>query len=344
MFQLRNTTPFPATLGLFPDICGIDTLHILVRGTFTLHGATLRVAEQQSPIPITDVHYGDPSTSSIRLGGEMHPVKGSTDVILVGHAWSSTGRAVTSLDVTVTVGPVSKTVRVFGDRQWEGLLGDRISSPAPFIEMPLVYERASGGVLQIDADGQPKFMDLRNPLGIGPATLPNGTVAGKSIPNIEDPKCLIRSVRDNPPPANFGFIAPHWRPRCEYVGTYGEKWSNERAPYLPEDFDPRFFNAAHPDLICTSFLKGDEPIHVQNASREGVFQCHLPRCELAVIVVFGNNVQPVHMNLETVLLEPNNNRICLSWKGSVQCDKMVHRLEIVRIGLQKLPTVGLAHD
>jgi len=340
MLQLRNSTPFPATLGLFPDIRGIDTLHVLVRGTFVLHGSTLRVAEEQSPIPLKDVHYGAPSTSSIKLGGEMHPVKDSTDVILVGQAYSSTGRPVTSLDVSVCVGPVSKTVRVFGDRSWEGLLCDRISSPAPFIEMPLVYERASGGALQIDDYGQPKRVDPRNPAGMGPAILPNGTIASKSIPNLEDPRQLIRNIRDTPAPACFGFIAPHWEPRREYVGTYGEKWLSERAPYLPEDFAPRFFNAAHPDLICASYLEGGEPILVQNACREGVFHCVLPRYQFDVTVSVARKLEGLQMNLETVLIEPSERRICLSWKGSISCDKVVHRIETVGVGLQKFAALG----
>jgi len=52
------------------------------------------------------------------------------------------------IDVAFRVGPMTKAVRVFGDRRWRRGVSDLgPSSPEPFDRIPLVYERAFGGRL-----------------------------------------------------------------------------------------------------------------------------------------------------------------------------------------------------
>ena len=74
------------------------------------------------------------------------------------------------LDVLLRVGPVRKQVRVFGDREWTGrLLGRSITAPEPFAKLPLVWERAFGGVHEADPrEGQ----DLRRGVQPGGSGLP----------------------------------------------------------------------------------------------------------------------------------------------------------------------------
>ncbi len=56
----------------------------------------------------------------------------------------------------------------------------------------------------------------------------------------------IGSASDKPPPAGVGYV-PAWHPRATFAGTYDEAWRKKRAPYLPADFAPRFFQAAPQD-------------------------------------------------------------------------------------------------
>lgn len=37
-----------------------------------------------------------------------------------------------------------------------------------------------------------------------------------------------------------------WQPRLRYAGTYDQHWMDERLPFLPEDFDLRYFQSAPP--------------------------------------------------------------------------------------------------
>ncbi len=60
-----------------------------------------------------------------------------------------------------------------------------------------------------------------------------------------------------------GPVSRWWKSRLQYAGTYNEVWREKRYPYLPDDFDERFYNSAHPDMIYTGFLSGDENISLE---------------------------------------------------------------------------------
>jgi len=160
------------------------------------------------------------------------------------------------------------------------------------------------------------------------------------LPNLEDPHHPIRAPEDRPQPAGFGFVAPSWEPRKSLAGTYEEKWRRERAPFLPYDFDPRFFNAAHPDLICRGHLRGGEPVEVVNASPKGPLRFRLPGVDLASTVRIGGKEETPSFLLETVLLEPSANRLCMLWRACVPCGKRVLRVEWVEVSLRKLDVGG----
>src|SRR5690606_24653527 len=118
MLQFRTPTGLAGTIFASPDPDGIDSLYTVVKGTFDLRdGATL--AEEQRPVTLAAEHYGDPLATSIRVPPDVGLIKPATDVLLVGSAHSPDGRPVHWMDVSLSVGPVRKIVRVFGDRRWE---------------------------------------------------------------------------------------------------------------------------------------------------------------------------------------------------------------------------------
>ncbi|MFY0562877.1 DUF2169 family type VI secretion system accessory protein [Archangium lansingense] len=336
MLQIENTTPFKTALTLFPDEQGLDTLYLTVRATFALEGGTLRVADPQEPIQVADTYWGAPNRSSIKYAGELHLTKPSTDVVLLGSAHAPRGRKVENLDVELGVGPVQKVVRVFGDREWAGsVLGARMSSPVPFERMPLRFERAFGGIHEV-GPGEVLF-EPRNPVGVGFAgNRRRGELSGLKLPNLENPAQLISSPTDRPAPTGFGYIAPSWEPRKSRVGTYDVRWRKTRAPYLPTDFQSAFFNAAPPELVCRQYLRGGEPVRVVNASPRPVLRFRLPLCEFEAEALLGDELARPVLNLETVLLKPDEDRLVLLWRGAIPCDKSALKLEWVELSLRKL--------
>jgi hypothetical protein len=146
------------------------------------------------------------------------------------------------------------------------------------------------------------------------------------------------------PPAGFGAVSPGWLPRRQFAGTYDEAWKRRRAPYLPADFNPRFFNVATPELTFDRFLTGGEPVELLGVSRDGPINFELPRCRpRADVQVAGNHERPV-FNLETILIEPDENRVCLSWRAQLPCDRRVLKVETVSIDVEGLDLPTAAAD
>lgn len=337
MLQLKNNSPFVPSIAVFPNEQGIDTLYVAVKATFEI-GADVRIADKQQPLEQADVYWGEPGQSSLKIASELHLVKPSTDILIVGEACAPDRRPVPQLDVSVSVGSYRESLRVFGDRVWEkGMLGARISAPQFFEAMPLMYERAFGGQQVIDPDTGEVVYEPRNPVGRGFVDKrAKASIDGVALPNLEDPAQIITKPYDRPAPKCFAPIMASWEPRKSYAGTYDAAWQKSRAPYLPSDFNSRFFNLASANLICNGYLRGGEPVEVINASPRGALRFALPICDLVVDVrVAGQSVQPA-LNLETVLLEPTNARVSMLWRAAVACDKKVLKVEQVTIEARKL--------
>jgi hypothetical protein len=333
MLQILNKTSFAPLLTVLPDPDGIDTLHVLVKGTFTL-SPKVEVAPAQVPPAAKDQFWSDPETSSLKVAAETHLGKPSTDVVMVGRAWSTTGRPVPEMLVAVSVAERRKVIRVFGDRQWKGNTSG-FSKPEPFESMPLVYERAFGGSHKLP-DGRVVAAEEYNPIGVGFAGKRKSLeMAGQRLPNLEDPRYPIERFGDRPRPQSFGFVAPGWLPRRAYAGTYDEAWVKNRAPYLPRDFDRRFFNAASADLVFNRYLAGGETVEVNGASQEGLLRFSLPTTQPTASVRIAGAGESPPFRLETVLIEPDDNRLCLTWRALLPCDKKALKIEQVTIAMKE---------
>jgi len=325
-----NLTPFAAQPLLLSDERGADVLTFVVRATYALQplqvGAPLTVEEEQAPVCLAPEYTGKPESSSVRYDSDAVVAKLATDVVLIGQAHAPHARA-THADVSLAVGPVRSVVRVFGDRIWTKTLGRwSASAPEPFEAIPLVYERAFGGWDRSNPDVAKHEYEARNPVGVGFVSKKHGKVQeGTRLPNLEQPRDLIGSPNDRPAPAGFGFIGPHWQPRVALAGTYDDQWKARRMPLLPEDFDRRFYNAAHPALTAGGFLRGGEPVEIANASPRGTLRFQLPQVRpLATVRMKDGATHRVDMALDTVIVNTDEDKLFLVWRGSLPIHKRIH--------------------
>ncbi len=330
MLQLQNNTPFAVSTSLFPNEEAIDTLYVLVKGTFNI-GKQWTLADEQLPPLEGDEYWGEPGESSIKYASDYHTGKPGSDIVMLGHAFAPDGKKVHQLDVSLTLGQVHKAVRVFGDRYWQD---GRISVPQPFSTMAMTYEKAYGGAYIVN--GETVTVEERNPVGCGYAGQhTTEEMNGTPLPNLEDPNDLISDLKHQPVPACFGVSAPHWRPRSAYAGTYDEAWKTSRLPYLPEDFDRRFFNMAHPDLVYPGFLQGGESVAVTNMHIGGPLHFQVPHVKLSAnVLVAGNSVHPP-FNLETLIIEPNKLKLGMVWRAAIQCNKQALKISDIKVSMAR---------
>ncbi|HNZ22467.1 MAG TPA: DUF2169 domain-containing protein [Polyangiaceae bacterium] len=269
-------------------------LVVAVKATFDLVPDRPAVSSQEQLPPCPDQFYEGPG-SSLKYASDFAVFKPKTDVMLVGHAYPADNPTVAA--VQLTVGPLRRTLAVFGDRTW-GKLGAQ-SKPAAFERMPLRWERAMGGPLS----------DL-NPIGRGFKT-------GVLLPNIERTDALVSSAKDTPLPACFGPLPPEWKWRSSKLGTFHSRWVEERWPYFPADFDYAFFNAAPPEQQIP-FLKGDESyamIGVRPA--KAVLQGALPGLQPRAFAfrTQENAFFEVKLNLDTLFFDADQGKAAIVWRG-----------------------------
>ncbi|EYF08042.1 DUF2169 domain-containing protein [Chondromyces apiculatus] len=122
----------------------------------------------------------------------------------------------------------------------------------------------------------------------------------------------------------FGPVARPWTSRLRYAGTYDEAWERAMrddvarglpADY-PKDFDPRFFQCAHPALITPSYLEGDEEIVLTGLMPgPGPFTVALPGVRAVAGLVDGaENGYRDALHLDTVHLDLDAATVSLCWR------------------------------
>jgi hypothetical protein len=260
MFRITTSVPFAVGTLPWQDAQGAARLSAIVKATFTI-GNPADVGLTRLPLCTSDVISPD-QPQTIRFESDLVPFKPRTDVVLAGRAYAPGGKPVPQLVAGLRVGELRYGVAVFGDRtwQWRGVAPPTISDAEPFTSMDLVYERAFGGI-----DGPGSMYCKENLVGtgfIGKKT--RERVNGLRLPNLEDPRDVIRAWDHHPRPVGLGFYGRGWMPRLAYAGTYDEKYLKERHPLPPADFSYRFFNGAHPDLQVEGYLRGDEEVVLVN--------------------------------------------------------------------------------
>jgi hypothetical protein len=303
---------------------------VVVKATFDIQAdGACRLAEEQLPVLRTGEHLGKPGSSSLIYESDLQGLKSCTDILVHGNAWAPKGRAATSVDVELSVGPVQKRLRVFGDRIWErsAMRTVTASPPLRFESMPMIYERAYGGWDKHDADPGNHRLEARNPTGTGFALNDDGCV-GQMLPNIEYPNELIGSYEDRPSPAGFNAVECHWSPRRELAGTYDSQWREHRFPLWAEDFDTRYHNCAPADQQAPGFLRGGEPVRLVNLCSAGDLMFTLPRIYPFFETRFGSDKVEHRAQLCTVIVEPDLRRLLMSWQTSLVCNHRVDELDM----------------
>lgn len=230
------------------------------------------------------------------------------EVLIAGRAYPQ-GQARTACSVSVKLGSIDKTLYVVGERRWK--LGAP-TEPEPFTEMVISYENAFGG------PGYPQ-----NPVGKGSAPTKSGAGELHVLPNIEDPKHILKSPNERPPlPSGFGPYDLTWPQRYSKIGTYDDRWFKERYPGYAGDLDRGFFNTAPPDQQIEGFFRGDEPFTLENMHAEkALIESKLPGIRARLFVnqdPGGVSLREVPMRAETVHLFPHVERGILLFRGLVK--------------------------
>lgn len=335
--ELVNKTTMQAgwTLGFEPD--GRELFVVAVKGTFNLpfKGEEAVLAEKQVPLTESDQFTGEPGLSATLYESDYAHRKPMCDVVLNGSAYGPGGSPATRVKVSLQVGSMKKSFEVVGDRVWEQgwLFGVKPSKPIPFTRLPITYDRAFGGA---DKDKKkPAAVETytKNPIGVGYYPLAKKKILiGKPLPTTCETGNVVIRTKGKYDPMSFGFIGRNCPPRPFFAGTYDQTWLDNRAPFWPENFDYRYFQAAPPDQQIPH-PTGGEQVVLENLTPQGKTTFHLPNVDLPILVLpYKGKEQELTPVIDTILFEPDKQRFMLTWRVSLPLRRNCFEVRQVIVG------------
>lgn len=305
------------TMGVEPS--GKELLVVVVKGTFVLPkpGEALRLHDEQLPLLMADTFTGTPGFSAPLHESDFAPRKSRCDVLLAGSAHAPDGRPVTRAHVGLHVGPMHKAFDVVGDRVWEAGLGPvRAGLPQPFQTMGLDYGRAFGGVDDASGDPAEHSAYAVNPVGRGyHRHLKASWVDGTPLPNTEEQGALVNVPDGVFRPMAYGPVGRGWPQRACHAGTYDQAWLDNGFPFLPADFDERYYQAAPIDQQI-ALPEAALEVRLENLTPDGVRHFALPFFEAPVHVFPRNDGKREDWaaRLDTIAFEPDQERFTMQWR------------------------------
>jgi hypothetical protein len=337
--QLLNATKMPAgyTMGMQPD--GRELLVVVARGTFLIPktGEEPTLAPNQTPLVEADTFTGEPGYSAPVYESDYAPVKPRCDVLLLGSAYAPGGGSTERVTASIRLERMEKSFDVVGNRVWRSSLRQISSTrPEPFTVMPISYDTAFGGVDNQDADPQKHDAYPTNPVGKGfQVTNDPRLIDGKPLPNTEESSIPVSSPQAAYRPMALGPVGRAWQPRASFVGTYDQQWVDNVFPFLPSDFNERYYQSAPGDQQV-DYLKGGEVVVLTNLTPEGQCRFTIPKLEVPVTFFFKNYRHTEILAVaDTLVIEPDLGRFVLLWRASLPLRR--NMFEVAQVVVGRMP-------
>jgi len=121
-------------------------------------------------------------------------------------------------------------------------------------------------------------------------------------------------------PFGIGPIGRAWTPRLQRAGTYDTEWEQTVWPYLPSDFDFRYWNAA-PDDQQISWPTPRLAFELANLAppqdtRAGFLRARLPGHRALIALRFTSGaIAPIAMKLDTVFIDTEEMKVSTTWRA-----------------------------
>jgi uncharacterized protein YjbI with pentapeptide repeats len=228
--------------------------------------------------------------------------KASAEFLAVAHGCAPGGAPAPLVSVGIQLGPLIKTLNVFGDRR---ISRSRVSEPVPFTSMPIDWAHTFGGM---------GF--AANPLGKGAVPIDGTDGHLHEVPNVVDPKLAVEGFQT---PSGFAPVDQMWPARARLGGTYDDAWTKQDFPGFARDIDWHFFNCAPPDQWLPNGLTGDETYAFKNLHpTQPLLQGRLPGMAPRLFLVRRGQegtFEEISLTLTTVWCFPHRERLVLVHHG-----------------------------
>ena len=260
--------------------------------------------------------------AALRFTGDAILYKPGTDFFITGSSTPPDAQTrILAAEITIKAQDkeYSQRMHLHGKRHWQWSLikGWHLSQSQPIEKIALRYDLAYGGSYQKE-DYWERF--AANPVGRGyfPVHRMDREVyyPAAEIELAHNPLVAVDKPIQVP---GLGPIPRAWEARKKYAGTYDAEWKaelrrNQTADY-PADFNPLFFQAAHPSWVCSPYLQHGASIQALGLTGDKAVSVKLPDFAITLNGASSNaEMPPQNMNLDTVELDTEKMRVNLVWR------------------------------
>lgn len=300
MVKLDNTTPLHATMLRGEPEAGIMLATVIIKVAYAFDGAGKLERLRADEVEILE----EPKQTSLgRIPADDVPYRPGLDLYVLGYAHAPSGRPTVAMTVELRAGNIRRELLVVGDRTWTR--GGIPTPPVPFVEMPLIYERAYGG--KATQSGQ-EILHPDNPEGRG-FVLERSEAGGAPLPNLEDPNDRIISWESRPTVAC-------WAPLSQHTSMHAQRSIEivDAMRYVYR-YQPEMFHVAHPALVLPNLPPG-EMISLRGVTRSGELQIPTPDEPLRLDVTLGPKIFTLRPKLDTLGIHAHAGRVEATFRTS----------------------------
>jgi hypothetical protein len=303
--EVRSEGPLRAGSLVFRSAGGAFTFTVVAKATFMLTpGESPFVTTGADAVAAHDLHWSDDPRQSLRCASDLVPFKRFPEVVVIGSAYTPSGRMLGSLTARIAIAEVDKAIEIHGQRYFD--LDGNLSDPAAWTRMPLRWERAAGG-----------------PGTSNPAGVPTGGDAEPDqwgrivLPNLCPPWSTVSAPHDIVPTIGLGPISADWPERRARLHRHAATWDPRAQPVImPDDLDPLYFNSAPADqhLSC---LTGDEAILLENLHPEHArLSTRLERTSpVATLALGSGGAVDIPLACDTLWIDTDRGVATLTFRG-----------------------------
>ncbi|MBK6514887.1 MAG: DUF2169 domain-containing protein [Polyangiaceae bacterium] len=279
---------------------------VVVKATLRIQPDAPMAVVQPAPIVVEERHYrGNPVASLVR-GSDLALTVPRPEVVVVGSAYAGAGQTTTQTTVRLAVQRAStilinKRLEIMGDRRARP--GATAPLAKPFESMPIIYERALGGM-----------SSRENPVGIGMDVDADGMLM---LPNV------MHATQGGAGPAGMGPIPSVWPMRQSKRGSMTRSHANQGPDVeVPDDFDDAYYQTAPSDQQTQELLPGDVIAIVNMHPELGLLRTSLPAARgVAIAQTSRGDRIPLSLRIDTVHLEPDTLRADIVFRGASLIDE-----------------------
>ncbi len=299
---------------------------LVAKATFKTYGPRVEL-DADDPLPVLDAPLDTalgllPSDVRMRQGGDV-------EFVLLGSAHAPGRRPVESMTVSLQIGDYERRLSVIGDRYWIGSGAEAaMSPPEPFLQMPLTWDRAFGGSVEVWLD-EASSVPLEHPFnsfgrGADPAKLAARLAPAQCaptfprydtqrlLPNLENPASPIQRWDDEPLPYCWSTLPGTLGLRAAAV--HGLTSPDQLTEELMARLNAEQLAVSHPELRG-AHLPAGSPVRISGCTTDGVWEFVLPRLRVGADYVLGERMGRRELDPTIVVLLPEERRFSITYQA-----------------------------